>query len=40
MRHWTCSDCGASHARDVNAARNLLRVGLERQPPAEEIPSL
>src|SRR5262245_15390739 len=24
MRHWTCSDCGASHDRDVNAARNLL----------------
>lgn len=39
MRHWTCSDCGASHDRDVNAARNLLRVGLERQPPAEEIPT-
>jgi len=24
MRHWDCSDCGASHDRDVNAARNLL----------------
>lgn len=38
MRHWECSECGAWHDRDVNAARNILRVGLERQPPAEEIP--
>jgi putative transposase len=37
MRRWTCSDCGASHDRDVNAARNILRVGLECQPPAGEI---
>lgn len=34
IRHWECSDCGASHDRDVNAARNILRVGLECQPPA------
>jgi len=38
MRHWTCSGCGASHDRDVNAARNILRVGQERLAPAEEIP--
>ena len=37
MRSWECSDCGASHDRDVNAARNILRVGLEHQPPAGEI---
>ncbi|ALJ12577.1 RNA-guided endonuclease InsQ/TnpB family protein [Sphingopyxis macrogoltabida] len=37
MRRWDCSDCGASHDRDVNAARNILRVGLEHQPPAGEI---
>lgn len=37
MRRWECSDCGASHDRDVNAAKNILRVGLECQPPAEEI---
>ena len=37
IRHWTCSDCGASHDRDVNAARNILRVGRERSPPAAEI---
>ncbi len=37
MRRWECSDCGASHHRDVNAAQNILRVGLARQPPVEEI---
>lgn len=37
VRRWECSDCGASHDRDVNAARNILRVGLECQPPAVEI---
>lgn len=25
VRHWTCVDCGESHDRDVNAARNILR---------------
>jgi putative transposase len=40
VRHWVCSDCGASHDRDVNAASNILRVGRERPPPAVEIPVL
>jgi putative transposase len=24
VRHWCCSECGAEHDRDVNAARNIL----------------
>ena len=38
IRAWTCSDCGAVHDRDVNAARNILAAGLRRL--AEGIPAL
>jgi putative transposase len=28
-RMWRCDDCGADHDRDHNAARNILRIGLD-----------
>lgn len=30
IREWQCSECGASHERDVNAARNILAAGHSR----------
>jgi putative transposase len=36
IRAWDCSDCGAHHDRDVNAARNILAVALSAQRPDEE----
>jgi IS605 OrfB family transposase len=38
IREWTCSDCGAAHDRDVNAARNILAAGHRRL--AAGIPAL
>jgi putative transposase len=33
VREWTCSECGDSHDRDVNAARNIVALGLRCEPP-------
>lgn len=30
MRGWTCCHCGATHDRDINAAKNILALGHER----------
>jgi putative transposase len=34
VRAWTCRACGATHDRDVNAARNVLALGRRDKPNA------
>lgn len=33
VRTWRCADCGESHDRDINAARNILQFALRHQRP-------
>ncbi|HET8907807.1 MAG TPA: RNA-guided endonuclease TnpB family protein, partial [Ktedonobacterales bacterium] len=37
MRQWTCPECGAIHDRDVNAAQNILAVGLTVSASGETV---
>jgi putative transposase len=36
IRAWDCSECGASHDRDVNAAKNILALALSAQRRGDE----
>ncbi|GAA0588864.1 RNA-guided endonuclease InsQ/TnpB family protein [Actinomadura livida] len=37
IRAWTCTECGAEHDRDVNAARNILHEGRRITPEGRRI---
>lgn len=37
VRHWSCPECGVTHDRDVNAARNVLAAGLAVSARGETV---
>ena len=38
IRKWTCPKCGVSHDRDINAANNILRKGIEMLTKGRNCP--
>lgn len=40
VRTWTCLECGATHDRDINAARNVLAAGLAVSAHGEVVSPL